>query len=85
MPFKIAAESSTKPIGMGPMATVGGGGSERPCTLKNLAAPGMFFGIKQLAATPLLTTMSQWILLSKVPESDLWDVVATRMTGGALT
>ena len=31
------------------------------------------------------TKMSCWIRLSKVLESDLWDVVATGMTGGALT
>ena len=29
--------------------------------------------------------MSHWIRLSKVPETDLWDVVATQMFGGALT
>ena len=29
--------------------------------------------------------MSCWIRLSKAPEDDLWDVVATRMTRDALT
>ena len=32
-----------------------------------------------------LTEMSYWIRLSKVPENDLWDVVATRITRGVLT
>ena len=28
--------------------------------------------------------ISHWIRLSKAPKIDLWDVVATRMIGGAL-
>lgn len=29
--------------------------------------------------------MSHWIHLSKVPDADLWDVVAARMARGVLT
>ena len=85
MPLEIAAESSARPTVTVPMTTVGGGGSGRPFTLKNLEAPGKFSGIKHPAATTWLTEMLHWICLSKVLEDDLWDVVATWMSGGALT
>ena len=83
--MEVAAESSARPVGTDLAATVGGGGSARPFTLKNLEALGKFSGIKQPAATMWLIQMSHWIRLSKVLESDLWDVVATRMTWGVLT
>ena len=70
---------------MGPTATVGGGGSERPFTIKNLEAPSKFSGIKHPITTTWLTEISCWIHLSKVPEIDQWDVLATHMIGGALT
>ena len=85
VPLETVAESSARPVGAVPTATVSGGDSARPFTLKNLEEPGKFSGIKHPAATTWLTEMSRWIRLSKVPEADLWDVVATRMSGGALT
>ena len=81
MPLEIVAESRARPIVTVPTATVGGGDSGRPFTLKNLEAPGNFSGIKHLAMTTWLTQMLCWICLSKVPEDNLWDVVATRMSG----
>ena len=85
MPLETIAESSMRPAVTIPMATVGGGGSDQPFTLKNLEAPGKFSGIKHQATTTWLIEMSCWIHLSKVPKDNLWDVVATRMSGGALT
>ena len=85
MPLEIGAKSSAKPTVTVPMATMGRGDSSQPFTLKNLEAPRKFSGIKHPAATTWLTEMSHWIPLSKVPEDGLWDVVATRMSGGALT
>ena len=79
------ATSETRPTGTIPIAIVGGRDSNRPFTLKNLEAPRNFSGIKHPAATTWLTKMSCRIRLSKIPESDLWDVVATQMFGGALT
>ena len=67
------------------MATMGGGDSARPFTLKNLEAPRKFSGIKHPVATTWLPKMSHWIHLSKVLEDDLWDVVAIRMSGGGHT
>ena len=43
VPLETAVESSSRPIGMGPTATIGGGGSETAFMLKNLQAPGNFF------------------------------------------
>lgn len=86
VPIETMAESSTRPAGTVPQVTAGSSGEVgRPFTLKNLEAPGKFSGKGQPAATTWLTEMSHWIRLSKVPDADLWDVVATRMTGGALT
>ena len=85
MPLEIAAESSAKPVSAVPMATMSGGDSTRPSMLKNLEAPRMFFGIKHLAVTTWLTEMLHWNCLSKVPKSDLWDVMATQITSGPLT
>ena len=85
VPLETAAESSARPAIIVPTTTMGGGDSGRPFTLKNLEAPGKFSGIKHPAATTWLTEMLCWICLSKVPEADLWDVVATRMSRGALT
>ena len=85
VPLETIVESSAKPTGTVPTATVGGGDSGRPFTLKNLEAPRKFSGIKHPAATTWLTEMSHWIPLSKVPEDGLWDVVVTRMSRGALT
>ena len=82
-PLETTIESSATPMGTGPTATIGGGDSARPFTLKNLEAPGKFFGLKHPAGTTWLTEMSHWIRLNKALEDDLWDVVATRMTGGA--
>ena len=82
MPLEIAAESSARPTVTVPTATMGGGDSGRPFPLKNLEEPGKFSRIKHPTATTWLTEMSRWIRLSKVPEDDLWDVVATRMSGG---
>ena len=70
MPLETAAKSSTRPTGTVGMATMGGGDSARPFTLKNLEAPGKFSGIKHPTATTWLTEMSCWICLSKVPKSD---------------
>ena len=83
--MEIAAESSARPVVTVPMATMGGGDSGRLFTLKNIEAPGNFSGIKHPVATTWLTKMSCWICLSKALEDDLWDVVATRMSWGALT
>ena len=85
VPLETVAESSARPVITVPTTTVGGGDSGRPFTLKNLEAPGKFSGIKHPAVTTWLTEMSHWIRLSKVPEVDLWDVVATRMSRGVLT
>ena len=85
MPLEIATKSSTKPSNIVLVAIVGGGDASRPFTFKNLEAPGKFSGIKHPIATTWLTEISRWICLSKVPEDDLWDVVATWMIGGALT
>ena len=85
MPLETAAESSARPAVKVPTATVGGGDSGRPFTLKNLEAPEKFSGIKHPTVTTWLTEMLHWIRLSMVPEDDLWDVVATQMSGGALT
>ena len=85
MRSEIAAESSARVASMGPTTIVVGGDSARHFTLKNLEAPRKFSGIKQPDATTWLTEMSHWIHLSKVPECFLWDVVDTRMIGGALT
>ena len=85
VPLETAAKSSARPAITVPMTTVGGGDSGHPFTLKNLEAPGNFSGIKHPTATTWLTEMLCWIRLSKVPKTDLWDVVATRMSGGALT
>ena len=85
VPLETTAESSAKPAITVPTPTVGGGDSGRPFTLKNLEALGKFSGIKHPIATTWLTKMSHWIHLSKVPEADLWDLVATRMSRGVLT
>ena len=85
VPLVIAIESNTGPAVIVPTTTVGGGDSGRPFTLKNLDAPGKFFGMKHPTMTTWLTEMSCWICLSEVPEDDLWDVVTTQMLGGALT
>ena len=29
--------------------------------------------------------MARWVKLSRIPQGDLWDVIATPMTGGAAT
>ena len=81
VPLDTVAKSNTRPTSMVPMAIVGGGDLGRSFTPKNLEAPGKFFGLKHPVATPWLTKMSYWICLSKVLEDDLWDVVATCMTG----
>ena len=47
MPLETTVESTTKPAGTMPMATMGGGDSGRPFMLKNLEAPAKFSGIKQ--------------------------------------
>ena len=44
--LETATESSARPAVTIPMATVGGGDSGQPFTLKNLEAPGKFSGIK---------------------------------------
>ena len=85
MPLETAAKSSAKPAITIPTTTVDGGDSRRPFTLKDIEAPGTFSGIKHPAATTWLIDMSHWIRLSKVLEDDLWDVVASRMSRGALT
>ena len=59
MPLEIVAKSSARPAGTIPTATVGGGGSSRPFTLKNLEAPGKFSGIKHPVVTTWLTEMSR--------------------------
>ena len=46
-PIGDSAESSAKPVGMGPIATIGGGDSTRPLIFEHLEAPGNFSGIKQ--------------------------------------
>ena len=46
LPLETAAESSARPAITIPTTTVGGGGSWRPFTLKNLEAPEKFSGIK---------------------------------------
>ena len=76
MPLETTAKSNARPSGIVPMATMGGGHSARPFTLKNLEAPGRFSGIKHPIVTTWLTEMSHWIRLSKVPEDGFWDVVA---------
>ena len=85
VPLEIVAESSARLVVTVPMTTVGGRDSGRPFTLKNLEAPRKFSGLKHPATRMWLTEMLCWIHLSKVPEDDLRDVVATRMSGGALT
>ena len=83
--LEIASESNVRPASTMLMAIVGGGDSGRPFTFRNLEALGKFSGIKRPAVTAWLTEMSHWIRQSKVPKNDLWDVVATRMSGVALT
>ena len=61
------------------------GKEPRPFTLKNLEALGIVSVQEKPDASTWLTEMSRWIRLSKVAESDLWDVVATCATGVALT
>ena len=85
MPLEIAAKTNARLAVIVPMATMGGGDSDRPFTLKNLEAPRKFSGIKHPTVTSWLTEISRWIRLSKVLEDDLWDVVATHVIGGALT
>ena len=80
----MMAESNTRPARIEPTVLVSFGDPTRPFTLKKLEAHRKFFGKGIPTATTWLTEMSHWICLSKVPKSDMWDVVATRMIGGAL-
>ena len=52
---------------------------------QELRAPQKPFRKGKPVVTTWLTEMSHWIRMSKVLESDLWDVMAIRMSGGALT
>ena len=52
------AQSNARPAVTVPTATMGGGDSGRPFTLKNLEAPRKFDGIKHPAVTTWLTKMS---------------------------
>ena len=85
MPLETTAESNTRLAGQEPTTSGSCGDPGRPFTLKNLEIPGNFSGKGTPMATTWLTEMSRWIHLSKVPNNDLWAVVATRMSGGALT
>lgn len=86
LPIETMAKSSTKPTETIPQVTMGSGGdSERLFTLKSLEAPRKFFGKGQPDVSTQLIEMTCWAWLSKVPKSDLWDVVATCMIGGVLT
>ena len=85
IPLETTAESNTRLVGHEPTTSVSGGDPGRPFTLKNLEGPGKFSGKGTPVAMTRLTEMSHEIRLSKVPNSDRWDVVATRMSGGALT
>ena len=69
--METEVESSARPAITILTATVGGGDSGRPFTLKNLEAPGKFSWIKHPVVATRLTEMSRWIRLSKVPEDDL--------------
>ena len=85
MPWETTAESNTRLAGQELATSINGGDPRRPFTLKNLEAPRKFFGKGTPAVMTWLIEMSYWIRLSKVPDSDLWDVVTTRMSSGALT
>ena len=86
VPMEIEAFGSMEPISPVPSYSRGQGGQEpRPFTLKNLKAPRKFLGQGKPATTTWLIEMQNWTRLSKVLESDLWDVMETRMIGGART
>ena len=85
MPLETIAERSTRLASQELAISINGCDPRRPFTLKNLDVPGKFSGKGAPVATPWLAKMSYWIHLSKVLDSDLWDVLATRMSGEALT
>lgn len=86
MLIETISKSNARPVGTLPVQMVSNSGDlGRPFILKNIEAPRNIFGKDQLATTTWLTEISCQIRLLKVPETDLWDVVATRMIGGALT
>ena len=50
-----------------------------------LEPPAKFDGRAASSASGWLIEMARWLKLSRIPQGDLWDVIATRMTGGAAT
>ena len=85
-PIKAVIESSERSIGTVPVDLVNSGGdSGRPLTLRNVKEPQKFSLKGQTAASMWLTKISCWIHLLKALESDLYNVVATRMSSSVLT
>ena len=60
-------------------------GFANPAPHLKLEPPAKFDGRAASSASGWLIEMAHWVKLSRIPQDDLWDVIATRMTGGAAT